>query len=260
MAYNIMNLRRENMDADNIDDRDNGNALAALLDDAMAAEMEQPRGRGGQHRNVRPLVGLPDYSVFERWGNPRPREECPMCLTQTFMSVDQDGAKIDFEDILKIEQLIRKGMSNTPMEIVASNIEIVWNNMVSNIEATIEKHNLKQTAPNRINKATAYAHIRQHIQHPLNLCTKMLSDLSKLWDYLFHKKIIEIDENGDERPCTEQLRNVKLVCDMIQSVSKNKPNDMLHYQEGVGVDPNRLGAYIATDGYNFVKSIRKRKR
>ena len=256
VANNNGNLRRGNRQRRPV------NRALDFMEEAMEDELRNPSKKSTQRRDEFDLQGLPEYDDIEEiWGLPSPPEECVLCMYITHDSPDTHSIGADQEDIKIISKIIYQGLPNIPFKMIAQDLTSKWNRMVKKEEKRIIKHSLNSIAPGLLDKATAYSHLRGHRPNPSSISSKMVMDLSLLWDHIMHKSIMERHKITQKISVSEeQARNLDRIFKMLNAAMKNKPKEMLHHQAGVGVALTAQNAYLAVEGLTLINAVKKRKR
>lgn len=222
--------------------------------DAEEAELGDLRTKGKPKRYR--YMGLRSHAEWhERWGNPKPQEECFGCLYNT----NRGKFEVPIADMRAIIDMMR----NCPAHMTFRALAVMISEKQVEMARRLNTH-LPYGDPRRIpdwDPATINAHFRTHVPAPELQSRKILGDMAEIYEFILKNCLIQVDkEDGDMSVSEPMSRVLERIVRIQQSVGKNDFTKMAFYQPNAVLEEKLVGQHVSLDQIRLVQTLRKRRR
>lgn len=221
----------------------------------MGADEEEDAG-AKKRRKAYVNVGMPWRAEFiELYGHPKDPSECFGCLYRTM----RGKLTIPTRDMNVIIELLRNCPAYMATEALAVQVSEKQIEMAQRINATKAFDD-----PSRIpewDPATVLDHLETHLMAPALYTRTTFGRLMRYAKWIEEKSLVRVDKHdGDESVDPAQLRCLKEVLTLAQSIAKNSFKDMAFHQPGAVINEERVANLVSQDAFRLFNTLKKRKR
>jgi hypothetical protein len=225
-------------------------------DEIVGTAAEDEEDNSKQRRKAYMNTGMPWRLEFiDTYGHPKDPSECFGCLYRTQrhrMTVPRS----DMEVIIELLRGCPATMSPEALAVQVSTKQVEMAHRLNRHKSIDDPTRIPEWDP-----ATVLDHLETHLMAPALYTRVMFGKMMKYAAWIENKSLVRVDKHdGDESMDPTQLRCLKDIMQMTQSLAKNQFKDMAFHNPGAVIAEDQVGGYIAQDAFRYMDTLKKRKR
>jgi hypothetical protein len=228
---------------------------APSYDDIVGRDDEEDNSKT-KKRKAFVNTGMPWRMEFiDLYGHPKDPSECFGCLYRTRRTKMTVPVQ-DMETIINLLRSCPAHMAPEALAVQVSEKQVEMARRINRTKAIDDPTRIPEWDP-----ATVLDHLETHLMAPALYTRLMFHRMMRYVNWIEGKSLVRVDKHdGDESMDPAQLRCLKDVVQMAQSISKNQFKNMAFHSPGAVIQEEQVGGYVAQDAFRYFQTLKKRKR